>query len=101
MFDTLKVAGLTEYEARVYLELVAAGSLTAKQVSQESGVPYTRIYDVISRLEKKGWIEKEEGRPIRVFATAPNTLIGKAAKHRNKKMAVKKCGTQIFNLSTS
>ena len=49
--------GLTGYEIRVYLSLLDTGSMTAADISKKSGVPYSKIYEVLNSLEEKGWLE--------------------------------------------
>ena len=63
IFQALRGFGLTEYEARVYITLLENGSMTAAEISSASGIAYSRIYEVLTRLEKKGWIEALSGRP--------------------------------------
>jgi len=72
---TLKELGLTEYETRTYIALVSGGPTTAGDLSRLSNVPYSRIYDVLSKLERKGWIEVQSGRPIRYRAKPPAEAI--------------------------
>jgi sugar-specific transcriptional regulator TrmB len=45
--------GLSEYEARAYIATVAIGEGTIKEISEESGVPRSRAYDVMERLAEK------------------------------------------------
>ncbi|WXG40313.1 MAG: helix-turn-helix domain-containing protein [Candidatus Freyarchaeum deiterrae] len=68
---TLEDIGLTKYEIEVYLTLVNSGSLTAIELSKKSGVPYSRIYEVAERLEKKGWVRSDRGRPNRYMPRPP------------------------------
>ncbi|MHA1581661.1 MAG: TrmB family transcriptional regulator [Candidatus Baldrarchaeia archaeon] len=63
IFQALRGLGLTEYEVRVYITLLENGSMTAAEISSASGIPYSRIYEVLTRLEKKGWIEALSSRP--------------------------------------
>lgn len=72
---TLKELGLTEYETRAYIALVSGGPATAGNLSRLANVPYSRIYDVLSKLERKGWIEVQSGRPIRYRAKPPAEAI--------------------------
>jgi len=72
---TLKELGLTEYETRAYIALVSGGPATAGNLSKPANVPYSRIYDVLSKLERKGWIEVQSGRPIRYRAKPPAEAI--------------------------
>lgn len=61
--DALSEFGLTDYEARAYIALIEYGEATANQVSDHSGVPYTRVYDVLKDLEEKNFVEVRRGRP--------------------------------------
>jgi sugar-specific transcriptional regulator TrmB len=63
--------GLTEYETETYVALLRSGALTASEVSEQSDVPYSKIYEVLHALEKKGWIEAEHGRPSKYFPKSP------------------------------
>ncbi|MGQ9722570.1 MAG: TrmB family transcriptional regulator [Candidatus Jordarchaeum sp.] len=67
----LEDIGLTKYEIEAYLTLLTAGSLTAIELSKKSGVPYSRIYEVAERLEKKGWVKSDRGRPNRYQPKPP------------------------------
>lgn len=73
--NTLKGLGLTEYETRAYIALVSSGPSTAGDLSDASGVPHSRIYDVLSKLEKRGWIESQSGRPARYRAKPPSEAL--------------------------
>jgi sugar-specific transcriptional regulator TrmB len=72
---TLKELGLTEYETRTYIALVSGGPAAAGNISKLANVPYSRIYDVLSKLERRGWIEVQSGRPIRYRAKPPAEAI--------------------------
>lgn len=69
--EALSYLGLTDYEAKAYLTLLADGPLTARKISGRSSVPYSKVYDVLKRLKDKGWIEAEERRPALYHAKAP------------------------------
>ena len=49
----LKKLGLSNYETKVYLTLLKYGTLKVRDLSQKSGVPYGRIYDVVNTLKNK------------------------------------------------
>ena len=67
----LRQIGLREYETRAYLTLLERGVLTASKVSEYGSVPYSKVYETLNSLERKGWIEVEQGRPSRYFPKAP------------------------------
>jgi len=69
---TLRDIGLTSYETRAYLALIESGVMTASQVSERSDVPYSKIYETLNSLQRKGWIEAKKGRPARYYPKAPS-----------------------------
>jgi len=81
----LREVGLREYETRAYLTLLERGAMTASEVSEHGGVPYSKVYEILNSLERKGWIEVERGRPSRYFPKAPSESL-EAAKLRLEDM---------------
>ena len=69
---TLRDIGLTSYETRAYLALIESGVMTASQVSERSDVPYSKIYETLNSLQRKGWIETKKERPTRYYPKAPS-----------------------------
>ena len=49
--------GLTKNEAKAFEAVVRMGKSGAAEISKESGVPYSRIYDVLASLEHKGLVK--------------------------------------------
>src|SRR5215208_3142259 len=50
----LLALGLSDYEARLYVALIAHGPLTGYEVSKRSGVPRPNAYAALQRLEQRG-----------------------------------------------
>jgi len=75
--DSLRSIGLTDYEISIYLTLISKGPMDARELSEASGVPYSRIYNILTQLEKdKMWVVKEEeSRPSRYFAKSPDEAL--------------------------
>jgi sugar-specific transcriptional regulator TrmB len=71
----LKDFGLTEYEVKVYVALVESGPLPASQLSTTATIPYSKIYEILGNLERKGWVETEQGRPSKYFPKPPSTAL--------------------------
>ncbi|MFB0523393.1 MAG: TrmB family transcriptional regulator [Candidatus Bathyarchaeia archaeon] len=69
---TLREIGLTSYETRAYLALIQSGVMTASHVSESSEVPYSKIYETLNSLQRKGWIETEKGRPTQYYPKSPS-----------------------------
>jgi len=72
---SLDKIGLTSYEIRTFTSLLKAGELTASDLSQKSGVPYSKIYEVLGTLEDKGWVGSDDSRPTKYFAKSPATAL--------------------------
>ncbi|ODR80257.1 transcriptional regulator [Haladaptatus sp. W1] len=59
----LQQLGLKEYEARCFVALARLPKGTAKEISETSEVPRTRVYDAIRVLETKGLVEIQHSNP--------------------------------------
>lgn len=75
VYKDLKRFGLTSNQAKIYLVLIQQGGLTAKQVSLLSGVPESKVYDLLHQLEENRWVEVEPGRPSKFIAKTPSEVI--------------------------
>lgn len=82
----LRELGLTDYETRAYVALLESGVLTASQVSENAGVPYSKVYETLTSLERKGWIETERGRPGRYYPKAPSEALATAKLQLEEKL---------------
>jgi len=71
----LKDFGLTEYEVKVYVALVESGPMPASQLSTTATIPYSKIYEILGNLERKGWVETQQGRPSKYFPKPPSTAL--------------------------
>ncbi len=54
IFDILKNLNFTEYEAKAYLTLLEEAPLTGYAVAKNSGVPRSKIYEVLDSLAMRG-----------------------------------------------
>ena len=77
IIDSLQKLGLTAYEAQVYITLNNNITSTASQISIDSKVPRSKVYDVLKRLNEKGYIEIEKGRPIKYTVNPANDIFKK------------------------
>lgn len=48
--------GISEYEGKVYTALVAQSPATAYEAAKEAGVPTSKVYEVLDRLEGRGMV---------------------------------------------
>lgn len=71
----LQDLGLTDYEIKAYISLLTDPGRQASEISKDSDVPVSKIYEVLSNLERKGWVESQHGRPIRYYPKSPSTAL--------------------------
>jgi len=67
---TLEMLGLTQYEARAYMALIAHGYGDAETIAQTARIPRTSGYKVLQALEEKGFAVSAYGRP-KIFKPEP------------------------------
>lgn len=72
---TLNGLGLTEYQARAYTALLTPKVATAEEVSRLSGVPRSKVYQVLMDLQKQGWVKVEKGRPLKFRPKDPRHVL--------------------------
>jgi len=75
--EKLQQIGLTEYEGKAYTALLNTHLSTATNVSEKSGVPRTRIHQVLEQLQQKGWIHIISGVPLLFKAVEPASVFEK------------------------
>ncbi|MBW3012684.1 hypothetical protein KY325_03975 [Candidatus Woesearchaeota archaeon] len=73
--NKLKEFGLNSYESKLWTALLSRGKSTAGELADISGVPRSRSYDVLEGLEKKGFIEMKNAKPIEYVAVAPQRVL--------------------------
>jgi len=69
--DVLGKVGLTQYEARAYIALVARGVGDAATLATAAGIPRTSAYKVLESLAEKGYAKPTGGKPILFRPTPP------------------------------
>jgi len=83
--QVLGEVGLTDYESRAYLSLLKRGVMTAREISEYGNIPYSKVYETLNSLEKKGWVEVKRERPTRYYPKSPSEAI-EAARLRLEEM---------------
>lgn len=74
VYAALKEYGLTDYETRAFIALITNGISSAKELSERTKIPYSRIYDVLVNLENIGWVAVISGRPMKYRAERPKNV---------------------------
>lgn len=59
--------GLSEYEAKAYTALLKENPASAYEIAKNSGIPTSKIYEVIKRLESKQMVQSIRGERVRMF----------------------------------
>lgn len=69
--------GLTPYESKANMALLAHGPLSPQGINQKSGIPRPRTYDVLNSLVGKGLLVEQPGRPTIYAVVDPRVGIAK------------------------
>jgi sugar-specific transcriptional regulator TrmB len=48
---------------------------SAAQICKATGLPYSKIYNILTSLEQKVWVEMESGRPKRYYPKSPSEAL--------------------------
>lgn len=73
---SLMAVGFTEYEAKVYLELLREHPATGYQLSKQAGVPRSMVYEALGRLRNRGAVlETIEARATLYRPLPPDVLL--------------------------
>ena len=72
--------GLNKYEAKVYLSLISEGISTAKSISDVTGIPYGKVYEIINSLSYKGFSMILPSKPMKYKAISPHQAVLTAKK---------------------
>jgi sugar-specific transcriptional regulator TrmB len=67
LLDRLREIGLGDYEARLYLALVQRHPATGYELARASGVPSSKVYEVLARLQDKDLVFVAEGGKARRY----------------------------------
>ena len=61
LLDRLREIGLGDYEARLYLALVKRHPANGYELARSSGVPSSKVYEVLARLQEKDLVFPTDG----------------------------------------
>ena len=71
--EQLEQFGLSSYAARTFVALSSLGIGTARDVSQVSEVPRTRVYDAMDELRNRGLVDVKQSSPKQFWAISPES----------------------------
>jgi sugar-specific transcriptional regulator TrmB len=73
--ERLQQLGLKTYEANCLVGLTRTGTATARELSEATDVPRTRVYDAVGVLEEEGLVEVQHGTPRRFRAVPVEEVV--------------------------
>ncbi|MFB6470738.1 MAG: TrmB family transcriptional regulator [Vulcanisaeta sp. AZ3] len=82
--DIMGIIGLSNYDVKAYVTLVENGPLTARDVALRSGIPTSKVYSVLHRLYRLGFVQiDDKRRPELFYAVSPNDAFSKVMQRFN------------------
>ena len=102
LLTELTQIGFTEYEAKVYLALLSVNPATGYQLSKESGVPRSMVYEALKRLHGHGAaLETVEGRVTLYRPVPPQMLLDRHdAEHQRLVQSLRQGLTELHTTTT-
>jgi sugar-specific transcriptional regulator TrmB len=91
--QALAKLGLSQYQAKTYAALASLGPSDVADIQKASGVPRTKIYEVLDQLLDMGAVEFQSGRPIFYNALPPNIVVDRM---RNSYLAAADDATRLI-----
>lgn len=71
--EQLERLGLSSYAAQTFVGLASLGTGTARDVSQVTEVPRTRVYDAIDELQSRGLVDVQQSSPKKFWSISADT----------------------------
>jgi sugar-specific transcriptional regulator TrmB len=92
----LQKLGLTRYQSGVLSALLSRQNSTALEITNLTGVPYTKIYSVLDALSYMGFITADIERPMRFRATDIETIVDSLVKRHSESLSrMKRVGEEV------
>ena len=88
--------GLGEYEAKAYLALLDESPVSGYKVAQNSGVPRSKIYEVLNGLARRGVVLVNHGEPVRYAPLPPKELVSRRRQELEESVGVAERGLERY-----
>lgn len=69
--EVLMDLNMNEYERKALMTILEEGTVVARRISERSGIPYAKVYQILDSLIEKGFILKDDSRPKKFSAINP------------------------------
>jgi len=66
MKKELQKLGLSEYKTRALAATLELGACSITQISRKSGLPTSKLYEIVSDLSRRGFVRVIQQRPLRI-----------------------------------
>lgn len=73
-FETLRKLGLTEYESKIVLSLLALGASKASEIYKKCNIPKNKIYESLQNLTRQGIVKEIPSNPKKYFIKNSDSL---------------------------
>jgi sugar-specific transcriptional regulator TrmB len=75
--ELLQELGLTEYEARAYVAVLTQPGGPAAAIARAAAIPRPRIYDILDRLSRRGFVVRTSGRRTAYSAVPADEVLAR------------------------
>ena len=86
--EVLRELGFSDYNIIIYHTLLKEKELDARELSQKTKVPYSRIYEILNEMIDKGIIIKLDGRPSTYIPKSPMDVLQGIQQNQEEKFMV-------------
>ena len=77
IISQLQNLNFTQYESRAYLSLLEQGNITGYELAKNSGIPASKIYQVLNKLMEKEVILALDSEPVKYAPLPPNEVLSR------------------------
>ena len=85
ILQDLVAFGLTQTEAKVYVALLSFKEATINMLSHSTGLHVSQLYGILEKLEQKGFVIEQPGRPKVYRAVEPNIVLNRVLRDLSKR----------------
>ncbi len=93
--------GFSEYEAKAYLALLQQSPLTGYAIARTSGVPRSKVYEVLGSLVGRGDVLVSNGEPVQYSPKPPKELIESRRQMAERQLADAEEGLARFQYQSA
>ena len=77
ILQNLQNLNFTQYEAKAYVSLLKQGEVSGYELAKNSGIPASKIYQVLNRLIAKEVVMAVDSEPVKYTPIPPDEILGR------------------------